>query len=56
MRSEILKTVEFFQFRDVEIGRPEIMVNFVTSSYQPELLSPIVEKIATIPEVVSKHV
>lgn len=39
--------------RDIEVGRPEIMVNFVTSSYQPELLSPIVKKIAAIPEVVS---
>lgn len=30
------------------------MVNFVTSSYKPELLEPLVEKIANIPEVVCK--
>ncbi|KAK4539605.1 hypothetical protein RGQ29_031895 [Quercus rubra] len=29
------------------------MVNFVTSSYKPELLKPLVEKISSIPEVVS---
>lgn len=39
--------------RDCKTGLPELMVNFVTSSYSPELLKPIVEKIATIPEVVS---
>ncbi|CAK9174524.1 unnamed protein product [Ilex paraguariensis] len=39
--------------RDVETGLPELMVNFVTSSNKPELLKPLVERIATIPEVVS---
>lgn len=48
------KAVEYFKFRDVKTGLPELMVNFVTSTHQPELLSPIVEKIARIPEVVSK--
>lgn len=32
---------------------PQLMVNFVTSSYNPELLKPIVEKITKIPEVIS---
>ncbi|XP_022992221.1 uncharacterized protein LOC111488608 [Cucurbita maxima] len=39
--------------RDVKTGLPELMVNFVTSSYKPELLMPLVEKISDIPEVVS---
>ncbi|OVA11727.1 (Uracil-5)-methyltransferase [Macleaya cordata] len=39
--------------RDVKTGLPELMVNFVTSSYEPELLEPLVEKISSIPEVVS---
>ncbi|CAA0814660.1 RNA methyltransferase family protein [Striga hermonthica] len=39
--------------RNVETGQPELMVNFVTSSYKPEMLKPIVEKIATFPDVVS---
>ncbi|XP_059645559.1 uncharacterized protein LOC132287083 [Cornus florida] len=39
--------------RDVKTGLPELMVNFVTSSYKPELLKPLVEKISAIPEVVS---
>ncbi|CAI9114262.1 OLC1v1014941C1 [Oldenlandia corymbosa var. corymbosa] len=39
--------------RDVGSGLPELMVNFVTASHKPELLNPIVEKIAAIPEVVS---
>lgn len=38
--------------RDVKTGLPELMVNFVTSSYKPELLEPLVEKISSIPEVV----
>lgn len=42
----------FFCFRDVKNGQQELMVNFVTSSYQPELLKPLVEKISDIPEVV----
>lgn len=32
---------------------PELMVNFVTSSYKPEMLKPLVEKNSAIPEVVS---
>lgn len=39
--------------RNIESGLPEIMVNFVTSSYKPELLKPLVEKIVAVPEVVS---
>ncbi|XP_030464506.1 uncharacterized protein LOC115683977 [Syzygium oleosum] len=39
--------------RDIETGQPEVMVNFVTSSYKPELLKPLVEKISSFPEVVS---
>lgn len=39
--------------RNIESGLPEMMVNFVTSSYKPELLKPLVEKIVAIPEVVS---
>ncbi|XWS12033.1 hypothetical protein CRYUN_Cryun37aG0055700 [Craigia yunnanensis] len=39
--------------RDMKTGLPELMVNFVTSSYKPELLKPLVEKISAIPEVVS---
>ena len=41
-----------FLFRDIKTGLPELMVNFVTSSYKPELLKPLVEKISAIPEVV----
>lgn len=33
-------------------GLAELMVNFVTSSYKPEMLKPLVEKISAIPEVV----
>ncbi|CAM8894292.1 unnamed protein product [Rhodiola kirilowii] len=39
--------------RDLETGMIEIMVNFVTSSYKPELLKPLIEKILPIPEVAS---
>ncbi|EPS70396.1 hypothetical protein M569_04360, partial [Genlisea aurea] len=39
--------------RNVETGQPELMVNFVTSSYMPELLKPLVEKISSLPYVVS---
>lgn len=39
--------------RDVQSGLPEIMVNFVTSSYKPELLQPIIDKVSSINEVVS---
>ncbi|CDO97950.1 unnamed protein product [Coffea canephora] len=39
--------------RNVETGLPELMVNFVTSSYKLELLNSIVEKTVTIPEVAS---
>ncbi|KAF5183317.1 23S rRNA (uracil(1939)-C(5))-methyltransferase RlmD [Thalictrum thalictroides] len=38
---------------DVRTGLTELMVNFVTSSYNPELLEPLIEKISAIPEVVS---
>ncbi|KAL0905976.1 hypothetical protein M5K25_024432 [Dendrobium thyrsiflorum] len=39
--------------RDKRTGFAEVMVNFVTSSYKPEMLDPLVERISTIPEVVS---
>ncbi|XP_052180445.1 uncharacterized protein LOC127793772 isoform X2 [Diospyros lotus] len=39
--------------RDIDSGLHELMVNFVTSSYKPELLKSLVEKISSIPEVVS---
>ncbi|KAJ6853835.1 uncharacterized protein M6B38_113100 [Iris pallida] len=39
--------------RDVRTGLLELMVNFVTSCYKPELLEPLVSKISTIPGVVS---
>lgn len=38
---------------NVDSGQPELMVNFVTSSYQPELLKPLVDTISSFPEVVS---
>ncbi|KAM5579289.1 putative RNA methyltransferase [Rosa sericea] len=39
--------------RNVKTGLPELMVNFVTSSYKPELLKPLLQRITAIPEVVS---
>jgi 23S rRNA (uracil-5-)-methyltransferase RumA len=39
--------------RNAETGLPELMVNFVTSSYKPDLLKPLIEKIEAFPEVVS---
>ncbi|XP_008793198.2 uncharacterized RNA methyltransferase BH0687 [Phoenix dactylifera] len=39
--------------RDVKTGLPELMVNFVTSSYRPKLFEPLINKISAIPEVVS---
>ncbi|KAJ4823678.1 hypothetical protein Tsubulata_027679 [Turnera subulata] len=39
--------------RNVKTGTPELMVNFVTSSYKPDLLMPLVEMISAIPEVTS---
>ncbi|XP_057772380.1 uncharacterized protein LOC130991938 [Salvia miltiorrhiza] len=39
--------------RNVETGQPELMVNFVTSSYQPELLKSLVDAISPFPDVVS---
>ncbi|PON47831.1 23S rRNA (uracil(1939)-C(5))-methyltransferase RlmD [Parasponia andersonii] len=39
--------------RNLKTGLPELMVNFVTSSYKPELLKPLVERVSAIPEVVS---
>lgn len=38
--------------RNVETGSQELMVNFVTSSYKPELLKPLVDRISSIPQVV----
>ncbi|XP_010535204.1 PREDICTED: uncharacterized protein LOC104810556 isoform X3 [Tarenaya hassleriana] len=37
--------------RDVKTGSQELMVNFVTSSYEPELLKPLIERISSIPQV-----
>ncbi|KAG4384850.1 hypothetical protein GLYMA_13G352500v4 [Glycine max] len=39
--------------RDVTTDQPEVMVNFVTSSYKPELLKFLVDKVSVFPEVVS---
>ncbi|CAA6666120.1 unnamed protein product [Spirodela intermedia] len=39
--------------RDCVTGLPQLMVNFVTSSHNPGLLAPLVDKILDIPEVVS---
>ncbi|XP_072998793.1 uncharacterized protein [Typha latifolia] len=39
--------------RNVRTGLPEVMVNFVTSSFKPKLLEPLIDKIRHIPEVVS---
>ncbi|KAG4945101.1 hypothetical protein JHK87_041108 [Glycine soja] len=39
--------------RDVTTYQPEVMVNFVTSSYKPELLKFLVDKVSVFPEVVS---
>ncbi|KAJ4950348.1 hypothetical protein NE237_027180 [Protea cynaroides] len=39
--------------RDAKTGSQELMVNFVTSSYKPELLEPLIGKISAIPEVIS---
>lgn len=39
--------------RDADTGFAELMVNFVTSSYKPELLEPLAGKLSAIPEVVS---
>ncbi|KAH1207525.1 putative RNA methyltransferase CT0009 [Glycine max] len=38
--------------RDVTTYQPEVMVNFVTSSYKPELLKFLVDKVSVFPEVV----
>ncbi|KAJ3702316.1 hypothetical protein LUZ61_006021 [Rhynchospora tenuis] len=51
--SGFLKHLMIRTGRNNSNGFPELMVNFVTSSYKPELLEPLVEKITTIPEVVS---
>lgn len=51
--SGFLKHLMLRSGRNIETGLPELMVNFVTSSGNPECLRPLVEKIATIPEVVS---
>jgi hypothetical protein len=41
-----------FFSRNVSTGTPEVMVNFVTSRYEPNLLMPLVDNITKIPEVV----
>ena len=47
----IIKAVIRFP-RNLKNGLSELMVNFVTSSYKPELLKPLVERVSAIPEVV----
>ncbi|RLN22528.1 hypothetical protein C2845_PM07G37430 [Panicum miliaceum] len=37
--------------RNTSTGTPEVMVNFVTSCYKPDLLMPLVDNITKIPEV-----
>ncbi|QCE09026.1 RNA methyltransferase TrmA [Vigna unguiculata] len=39
--------------RDITTGQPEVMVNFVSSSYKPDLLKFLVDKASAFPEVVS---
>ncbi|KAJ7963132.1 RNA methyltransferase family protein [Quillaja saponaria] len=51
--SGFLKHLMLRAGRDVSTGLPELMVNFVTSSYKPELLKPLVDKILDVPEVMS---
>ncbi|GAB4842418.1 hypothetical protein Ancab_012390 [Ancistrocladus abbreviatus] len=51
--SGFLKHLMLRTGRDVQTGWPELMVNFVTSSYKPELLKPLVKEASAIPEVVS---
>ncbi|KAK7325141.1 hypothetical protein VNO77_29243 [Canavalia gladiata] len=51
--SGFLKHLMLRTGRDVTTGRPELMVNFVTSSYHPELLKFLVDKVSAFPEVVS---
>ncbi|KAF3669667.1 putative 11S globulin subunit beta-like [Capsicum annuum] len=51
--SGFLKHLMLRSGRNIETGLPELMVNFVTSSDNTERLRPLVEKITTIPEVVS---
>ncbi|KAG6494472.1 uncharacterized RNA methyltransferase CT0009-like isoform X1 [Zingiber officinale] len=51
--SGFLKHLMLRTGRDVKTGTPEVMVNFVTSSYMPSLLMPLVDKIIAFPEVVS---
>ncbi|KAH6788186.1 RNA methyltransferase family protein [Perilla frutescens var. hirtella] len=48
---EFLKHLMLRTGRNVDTGQPELMVNFVTSSYQPELLKPLVDKISPFPNV-----
>ncbi|KAK9099162.1 hypothetical protein Syun_026207 [Stephania yunnanensis] len=49
----LLKHLMLRTGRDVDTGLTELMVNFVTSSYKPELLQPLVKKLTLLPEVVS---
>ncbi|XP_028779009.1 uncharacterized protein LOC114735478 [Neltuma alba] len=51
--SGFLKHLMLRTGRHVSTGLPEVMVNFVTSSYKPELLKPLVDKVSAFPEVVS---
>lgn len=41
--------------RDITTGQPEVMVNFVSSSYKPDLLKFLVDKASAFPEVVRSH-
>ena len=50
---EYLQRFHFVFFsRNISTGTPEVMVNFVTSCYKPDLLMPLVDNITKIPEVV----
>ncbi|XP_054780347.1 uncharacterized protein LOC129288048 [Prosopis cineraria] len=51
--SGFLKHLMLRTGRHVSTGLPEVMVNFVTSSYKPDLLKPLVDKVSAFPEVVS---
>lgn len=49
--SGFLKHLVLRTGRNPQTGLPELMVNFVTSLFKPELLKPLVEKISCISEV-----
>ncbi|GAB2293434.1 hypothetical protein Dimus_027633 [Dionaea muscipula] len=51
--SGFLKHLVLRTGRNAQTGGLELMVNFVTSSFKPELLNPLIKKVSCIPEVAS---